>query len=73
MPHVFNLGKLTKKALKRAKRGEGLVADAVEQVLANHGDSSNVQPVVIHYEKKPKSPKLPKGLVGSNPWFPYRR
>lgn len=60
-PLVIEMGKISKKKLKKFKKGKGALVDEVIEVLgevvggiAGETESRTIVPVVMVYEKKPK-------------------
>lgn len=67
-PLVLDLGKLSPKKAKALKRGEGPFVDEVEPAIAaavdewrQHNGVGEVLPIVVIYQKKPKT--LKAGLL----------
>lgn len=70
-PIVLDVGKKSKKALKRLKRGEGDLVEqadaaAMNAVAAAGGSAKDVITVVVLYQKKPKK-KSKVGLASLIP------
>ena len=65
-PIIIDLGKRSAKKIRELKRGEGLFIEEVEPAiaqvkanLAKEGESKEIIPVVVIYQRKRKRNKLP--------------